>query len=196
MVSHMLFECCCVAVQAQHKEAARKETVSRKRVRIMVYPMILYFAFILAAGYYFYARIVHGMGGLTPALQSYSFFVLFVEVLGAVNMLFYACWLFARPINTDVFPPANEKGGHPRPRCSLSPFPYVLQCFNQCVCTGELPPLRRKYTVRVLIPCYKESLAITQRTVLAARRADKPAGTRVIIYICDDGADPQKADWV
>jgi cellulose synthase/poly-beta-1,6-N-acetylglucosamine synthase-like glycosyltransferase len=61
---------------------------------------------------------------------------------------------------------------------------------------GELPPLRRKYTVRVLIPCYKESLAITQRTVLAARRADKPAGTRVIIYICDDGADPKKADWV
>lgn len=63
-------------------------------------------------------------------------------------------------------------------------------------CAGQLPPLRRKYTVRVLIPCYKESLAITQRTVLAARRADKPAGTRVIIYICDDGADPQKADWV
>lgn len=50
--------------------------------------------------------------------------------------------------------------------------------------------------MRVLIPCYKESLAITQRTVLAARRADKPAGTRVIIYICDDGADSQKADWV
>ena len=48
----------------------------------------------------------------------------------------------------------------------------------------------------MLIPCYKESLPITQRTVLAARRADKPAGTRVIIYICDDGADEAKADWV
>jgi endoglucanase len=58
------------------------------------------------------------------------------------------------------------------------------------------PPLRRKYNVRVLIPCYKESLAIVQRTVLAARRADKPAGSRVIIYICDDGADPAKSSWV
>ena len=55
------------------------------------------------------------------------------------------------------------------------------------LCAGQMPPLRRKYTVRVLVPCYKESLAIIQRTVLAARRADKPAGTRVIIYICDDG---------
>lgn len=61
---------------------------------------------------------------------------------------------------------------------------------------GELPPLRRKYIIRVLIPCYKESLAITQRTVLAARRADRPAGTRVIIYICDDGGDSSKSDWV
>jgi endoglucanase len=61
---------------------------------------------------------------------------------------------------------------------------------------GTTPPLRRKYNVRVLIPCYKESLAIVQRTVLAARRADKPAGSRVIIYICDDGADPAKSSWV
>jgi cellulose synthase/poly-beta-1,6-N-acetylglucosamine synthase-like glycosyltransferase len=59
-----------------------------------------------------------------------------------------------------------------------------------------MPPLRRKYTMRVLVPCYKESLAIIQRTVLAARRADRPAGTHVIIYVCDDGADPKKADWV
>lgn len=59
-----------------------------------------------------------------------------------------------------------------------------------------MPPLRRKYNVRVLIPCYKESLAIIQRTVLAARRADRPAGTRIIIYVCDDGADPSKAQWV
>lgn len=72
--------------------------------------MLLYVAFILAAGYYFYARITWGMGGLSPGLQSYSYFVLFVEILGAINMLFYAVWLFARPVNTDVFPPANEKG--------------------------------------------------------------------------------------
>lgn len=99
-----------VMVQAQHQEAVSKETTSRNRVRIMVIPMILYFTFILAACFYFYARIEYGMGGLTPPLRSYSFFVLFVEMLGSVNMLFYACWLFARPVNTDVFPPVNEDG--------------------------------------------------------------------------------------
>ena len=56
-----------------------------------------------------------------------------------------------------------------------------------------MPPLRRNYNVRVLVPCYKESLAIVQRTVLAARRADRPPGTRVIIYVCDDGDDPPSA---
>lgn len=157
-------------VQAEYNEAARKETKARRSVKIKIIPMILYFAFVLCAAFYFYTRIIYGMGGLTPGLQSYSFFVLFVEMLGAVNMLFYACWLFARPVNTDVFPPVMEN--------------------------GDLPPLRRKYIVRVLVPCYKESLAIIQRTVLAARRADRPAGTRVIIYVCDDGADDAKAQWV
>lgn len=161
---------CGGRVQAEYNEAARKETKARKKIKIKIVPMILYFAFVLCAGFYFYTRITYGMGGLTPGLQSYSFFVLFVEMLGSINMLFYACWLFARPVNSDVFPPAMEN--------------------------GELPPLRRKYIVRVLVPCYKESLAIIQRTVLAARRADRPAGTRVIIYVCDDGADDSKAQWV
>jgi hypothetical protein len=56
--------------------------------------------------------------------------------------------------------------------------------------------LRRAYVVRVMIPCYKESLAITQRTVYAARRADRPFGMRLVIYLCDDGSDPKKRDWI
>jgi endoglucanase len=157
-------------MQAEYQDSCRKETKALRSVRIKVWPMMLYFTFILTACFYFYARINHGMGGLSAGLQSYSYFVLFVEVLGSLNMLFYACWLFARPINDDVFPEA--------------------------MANGDLPPLRRKYTVRVLIPCFKESLAIIQRTVLAARRADRPAGLRVIIYVCDDGADDRKSAWV
>ena len=57
-------------------------------------------------------------------------------------------------------------------------------------------PLRRDYVVRVLVPCFKESLAMIQRTVLAARRADRPPGTKIFIYICDDGGDPRKRMWV
>jgi cellulose synthase/poly-beta-1,6-N-acetylglucosamine synthase-like glycosyltransferase len=48
----------------------------------------------------------------------------------------------------------------------------------------------------VLIPCFKESLAIIQRTVLAAKRADRPPGMRLKIYICDDGHDEKKFNWV
>lgn len=47
-----------------------------------------------------------------------------------------------------------------------------------------------------MIPCYKESLAIIQRTVYACRRADRPFGMRLIIYLCDDGSDPKKRDWI
>lgn len=50
--------------------------------------------------------------------------------------------------------------------------------------------------MRVLVPCYRESLAIIQRTVLAAKRADRPPGVRVAIYVCDDGADAKKRAWV
>jgi hypothetical protein len=99
---------------AQYNEAKRKETKARRKVRVIMWPMLLYFSFILAAGYYFYTRIMFGMGGLTAPLRSYSYFVLFVEMLGAINMLFYACWLFARPVNTDVFPQVNENGAPSR----------------------------------------------------------------------------------
>lgn len=61
---------------------------------------------------------------------------------------------------------------------------------------GKEAPFRRQYIIRVLIPCYKESLAIIQRTVLAAKRADRPHGTRMVIYICDDGNDEKKVAWV
>jgi cellulose synthase/poly-beta-1,6-N-acetylglucosamine synthase-like glycosyltransferase len=61
---------------------------------------------------------------------------------------------------------------------------------------GRPLKLRREYTIRVLVPCYKESLAIVQRTIFAARRADLPMGCRVIIYLCDDGDDRKKQAWV
>lgn len=64
------------------------------------------------------------------------------------------------------------------------------------VLQGKEAPFRRQYIIRVLIPCYKESLAIIQRTVLAAKRADRPPGTRMVIYVCDDGNDEKKLAWI
>jgi hypothetical protein len=96
------------ALQEQYKEARRKESTAMRGVKISIIPMFLYFVFILAAILYCYTRIRFGMGGLYHALKSYSYFVLAVEMLGAINMLFYGCWLFAKPVNDDVFPEANE----------------------------------------------------------------------------------------
>lgn len=54
----------------------------------------------------------------------------------------------------------------------------------------ELP-----YHVRVLVPCYKESLEILRRTIMAAYDADLPRGCSRTIYLCDDGKDPKKRKW-
>jgi hypothetical protein len=90
-------------------EMESKTLVRAKRtVRIKLLPMICYLAFILAALLYAYVRVVYGMGGLTLGLMIYSYIVLFVEMLGALNMLFYGCWLFAKPVNDDVFPPPDK----------------------------------------------------------------------------------------
>jgi len=48
------------------------------------------------------------------------------------------------------------------------------------------------YHVRVLIPCYKEDLAIVRRTIMAAYDSLLPAGCARTIYLCDDGKDPKK----
>ena len=39
-------------------------------------------------------------------------------------------------------------------------------------------PITRRFHVRVLIPCYSESLEIVSATALAARRATLPPGVR------------------
>ena len=48
------------------------------------------------------------------------------------------------------------------------------------------------YHVRVLIPCYKESVSIVSKTCKAAYDAILPAGCTRTVYLCDDGKDPQK----
>lgn len=54
---------------------------------------------------------------------------------------------------------------------------------------GRLP-LSRCFHVRVLLPCYKESLELFQATVNACLNAELPTGCRRTVYICDDGKDP------
>ena len=56
--------------------------------------------------------------------------------------------------------------------------------------------MRLPYHVRVLVPCYKESLEILRRTIMAAYDAQLPEGCSRTIYLCDDGKDPKKRKWV
>ena len=96
----------------------------------------------------------------------YGVAVFAVEMLGALSIIFYGIWLTARPDNADIN------------------------------CATDAAPLRRRYHIRVLVPCYNEPLAIVQRTVLAARRAAVPPGCEMTIYLCDDGKRADKRSFV
>lgn len=52
-----------------------------------------------------------------------------------------------------------------------------------------------RYHVRVLVPCYRESLEIVARTCQAAWNAKLPAGCDRTIYLCDDGKEASKRKW-
>lgn len=55
--------------------------------------------------------------------------------------------------------------------------------------SGRLP-LARAFHVRVMLPCYRESLELIQATAYATIRAELPSGCFRSVYICDDGKDP------
>jgi hypothetical protein len=86
--------------------------------------MILYLAFMLASGIYVYTRIMHGMDGLRLELKIYSYIVLVIEIMGIVNMLFYGCWLFAKPNNHDITPDVRLSNARSLPNgCIRVPWP-------------------------------------------------------------------------
>ena len=58
------------------------------------------------------------------------------------------------------------------------------------------PVPAQPYVVRVLVPCYTESLEIVAQTVAAAANADLPPKACRTVYMLDDGNDPAKSAWV
>ncbi len=62
---------------------------------------------------------------------------------------------------------------------------------------GTQPDLDNlRFHVRVLIPCYKESVDLVRKTVLGALNAALPKDTIRTVYLCDDGKDPAKEAMV
>ncbi len=90
---------------------------------------------------------------------------------------------------------------HPRmPPSTPEPHahsPYNKQQTHYTVCAlklfvGALSLAAHRFTVRVLIPCYKEDLGVIEATVHAAMAAHLPPGVTRHLYLCDDGNDPIK----
>ena len=53
---------------------------------------------------------------------------------------------------------------------------------------GQQPDLDNlQFHVRVLVPCYKESVELVKITVLGAVKAPLPRNTLRTVYLCDDG---------
>lgn len=74
--------------------------------------------------------------------------MLFVEIMGATTTLLYGVNLLMLPVYDEI------------PRDPKQP---------------TLPLVEISYHIRVIIPCYKESLELIQRTVTAALDATLPA---------------------
>jgi len=123
-------------------------------------------------------------------------------MMGAISMVFYGCWLVAKPVNSDI--DAAIQAGRDFYTQSVSVEAKLNVTTKGMKGKEETGPersgdcyqFRRNYTVRVMVPCYKESLEIVQRTIIAALRAERPVGTRVVIYLCDDGGDVKKKAWI
>jgi cellulose synthase/poly-beta-1,6-N-acetylglucosamine synthase-like glycosyltransferase len=86
----------------------------------------------------------------------------------------------------------------PRPRLTVTLPGVVLYSKEQNIkpCwTIWHAQVSYPYHIRVLIPCYKESLEIVGKTIQAAYNAPLPATVLRTIYLCDDGKDPKKRKW-
>jgi endoglucanase len=100
----------------------------------------------------------------------YGWIVLCVEILTATSSLSYAVLLCR----------STRSRGSP----GLEPVPDSGNL--------EAPPFAvsdklLKFHVRILVPCYKETLEVVRATVEGALRAELPENTRRTVYVCDDG---------
>ncbi len=56
--------------------------------------------------------------------------------------------------------------------------------------------VRPRFSVHVLVPCYKEPLEVVAATVRAAMQAALPAGTKRTVYLLDDGGSAEKRAFI
>eukprot|EP01023_Acetabularia_acetabulum_P045661 TRINITY_DN463_c0_g1_i1.p1 TRINITY_DN463_c0_g1~~TRINITY_DN463_c0_g1_i1.p1 ORF type:complete len:1207 (+),score=229.86 TRINITY_DN463_c0_g1_i1:181-3801(+) len=154
------------------KEQRQKEdenaVVYVRQKRLSIFGALISALYVLALLFYLYVRIRYSLVGL-GAFTWYGVLLLISETFGATGMMFSAIVMVWKPV---MQPYLADDG------CTLH------------------QPLRRSYNIRILIPCYKESVEIVKKTVEEAVKCFTPQGVNVFIYICDDGKDAKKKEWV
>lgn len=130
---------------------------------------LLMLFFVAALIFYIYCRAAKTLN-LGAKFIWYGIVILVVEIIGSTTTLIYGLNHLFYTVDDDI-PPRKSMVG--------VPVRTALQ-----------------YHIRALVPCYKESLQILQLTIMALREAELPEGCTRTIYLCDDGKDELKRDWV
>eukprot|EP00879_Flechtneria_rotunda_P011197 GHRR01011695.1.p1 GENE.GHRR01011695.1~~GHRR01011695.1.p1 ORF type:complete len:695 (+),score=198.24 GHRR01011695.1:342-2426(+) len=130
------------------------------------FAIMVLLGYLSAMVYYLYVRIAFT---LDMKDKWYSISVLVVECIGMTAVVPYA---FINAVHT------NPTGSPGLPADDSMTEPD------------------KKFTVRVLVPCYKESLGVVSGTLRAALEAELPPGVTRAVYLCDDGKDPDKKNWL
>jgi len=131
--------------------------------------LALFLFYLGAAVYYF---VIRATRTLNMGYLAYGIIVLLIEIISSTATIGYGILLvkYSKSRRTKGLPIA-KKGTQP-----------------------DLDNLA--FHVRVLVPCYKESVELVRHTVLGALRAPLPKNTLKTVYVCDDGKDPAKEAMV
>jgi hypothetical protein len=129
----------------------------------------LFLFYVCAAIYYF---VIRATRTLNMGYLGYGVIVLMIEIISSTATIGYGILLvkYSKSRRTKGLPIA-KKGTQP-----------------------DLDNLA--FHVRVMVPCYKESVELVRHTVMGALRAPLPKNTLKTVYVCDDGKDPAKEAMV
>lgn len=147
-------------------EAPVIEKKFKRKVRINPTGLFVFALYHAALGFYLWVRITKTLG-LGP-YTPYGIVILVLEIFGATTTSIYGMNLCADPVHEPLRYDEDNPG---------------------------LTKVEHMYHVRVLIPCYKESLELVGKVVQALYNGLLPDGVARTIYLCDDGKDPKKRKW-
>lgn len=158
-------------VEAKGRVAGKKQQVIferpfKRKTRPNIIGWLLMFLFLSAFIFYIWVRAAKTLN-LGPKFEWYGILILVLEAIGATTTAIYG-------IN------------------------HLWYTVNEDILAQPMLPMHtaQSYHIRVLVPCYKESIQILQLTIMGLLEAVLPENCTRTIYMCDDGKDPLKRDWV